>query len=177
MRRVALAALAALVLAAPALLAQKTPAAAPATKPPISIRPWPEDDVLLARRTEAQNRKLFQDGPPLEFSLISEFNLINGERTPNNAKQFPAVLTVGGADIPVKLGSRGHLRLKSQTCDFVPIKVTFVPADLAGTMFEGQTTLKLLQRDLWRACLRYRKAVFCAVLQWYVESFNPTRGE
>jgi len=31
------------------------------------------------------------------------------------------VLTVDGADIPVKLGSRGHLRLKSQTCDFPPI--------------------------------------------------------
>lgn len=142
MRRVAFAALVALVLAAPALLAQNPPAAAPAKKPPISAKPWPEDEILVARRTDAQNRKLFQDGPTLEFTLTSEFNLINAERTPNNAKQFPGVLVVDGQDIPVKLGSRGHLRLKSQTCDFVPIKVEF-PRELAGTIFEGQTTLKL----------------------------------
>ena len=143
LRRLALSAWVALLLAAPALLAQDHRAGAPVKKPPISAKPWPEDDVILARRTAAQNRKLFQDGPPLEFTLTSEFSLINAERTPNNAKQFPGVLTVDGADIPVTLGSRGHLRLKSQTCDFVPIKVAFQPGRLAGTIFEGQTTLKL----------------------------------
>jgi hypothetical protein len=141
MHRLALSALLA-ALAAPAILAQPG-ATAPAKKPPINTKPWPQDDVLLARRTEAQDRKLFQDGPLLEFTLTAEFNLINGERTPNNAKQFPGVVTVNGADIPVSLGSRGHLRLKSQTCDFVPIKVDFARAPLAGTIFEGQTTLKL----------------------------------
>jgi hypothetical protein len=137
------AAFVALALAGPAAVAQKTPAAVPAVKAPMTVKPWPEDDVLLARRTEAQNRRLFQDGPPLEFTLTSEFNLINGERTPNNARQFAGVLTVDGADIPVTLGSRGHLRLKSQTCDFVPIKLAFAPAAPGGTLFEGQTTLKL----------------------------------
>jgi hypothetical protein len=135
--------LVALVLAVPALLAQNTRAPAPAKKRSISARPWPEDDVLLARRTVAQNRRLFQDGPPLGFTLTSAFNLINKERTPNNSKQFPGLLTIDGTDIPVKLGSRGHLRLKSQTCDFVPIKVEFARTQLAGTIFEGQTTLKL----------------------------------
>ena len=134
---------AALALAGPALLAQKPPAVAPAAKPPISTAPWPDDDVLLARQAEAEQRTLFQDGPPLAFTLTAEFRLINGERTPNNAKQFPGVLTVDGADIPVTLSSRGHLRLKSATCDFVPIKVVFDRAKLAGTIFEGQTTLKL----------------------------------
>jgi hypothetical protein len=142
-RRLACAALVAVVLAAPALVAQATRAIAPAGKPAIPAKAWPEDEVLLARRTEAQNRRLFQDGPPLEFALTSELNLINAERTPNNAKQFAGVLTVDGTDIPVKLGSRGHLRLKSQTCEFVPIKVAFPPGPLAGTVFEGQTTLKL----------------------------------
>jgi hypothetical protein len=141
--RLAVAALVALLLAAPALLAQTTPAVTPAVKPAFSAKPWPDDDVLLARRTDAQNRKLFQDAAPLEFTLTSEFKLINGERTPNNGRQFPGVLRVGGADVAVKLGSRGHLRLKSQTCDFVPIKVTFPDEALAGSTFEGQTTLKL----------------------------------
>src|SRR5213078_1060948 len=141
--RLAVAALLALLLAAPALIAQSTRAVTPAAKPAISAKPWPDDDVLLARRTEAQNRKLFQDAAPLEFTLTSEFNLINAERTPNNGRQFPGLLTVDGIDVPVKLGSRGHLRLKSQTCDFVPIKVAFPDQPSAGSTFEGQTTLKL----------------------------------
>ena len=142
MRRLGLSALVALSLAAPALIAQDAVPAVKAPKPPISAEPWPEDDVLLARKTEAQNRKLFQDGPPLEINLTSDFNLINKERTPNNAKQFDGVLTVDGTDIPVKLGSRGHLRLQSKICDFVPIKVIF-PKQHGAAIFEGQTTLKL----------------------------------
>src|SRR4249920_3419256 len=114
MRRLVSCAFVAVALAAPALLlAQAAGVPAPVGKPPIPAKPWPSDEVLLARRIDAQNRKLFQDGPPLEFTLTSEFNLINAERTPNNAKQFPGVLAIDGADIPVTLGSRGHLRLKS----------------------------------------------------------------
>jgi len=142
LRRFGIAALVALTPTAPALLAQ-TPAPTRAAKPAISTAPWPDDEVLLARRTEAQHRRLFQDGAPLEFTLTAPFNLINKERTANNAKQFPALLTVGAADIPVTIGSRGHLRLKSTTCDFVPIRIDFKSGDVAGTAFEGQTTLKL----------------------------------
>ena len=146
-RRLSLFALAALVCAvcAPALLAQK-PAAAPPKKNPLLklAEPWPEDDVIAARKKEAEERKLFADATPLEFTLTGEFNLINKERTPNNKKQFPGVLTVAGKDIPVKLGSRGHLRLNPRTCEFVPIRVDFASKeDVAGTLFEGQTTLKL----------------------------------
>jgi hypothetical protein len=144
-RRLQLFAFAALVCAAaPALLAQK-PAAAPPKKNPLLklAEPWPEDDVISTRKTEALNRKLFEETAPLEFTLTSEFSLLNKERTPNNSKQFPGVLTVGGKDIPVKLGSRGHLRLNPRTCEFVPIKVEFAKDSVAGTPFEGQTTLKL----------------------------------
>lgn len=112
-------------------------------KPAMSNKPWPEDDVLLARRTEAQNRTLFQPGPALEFVLTADFGAINKERTPNNSRLFPGVISVGGADLQVKLGSRGHLRLKTTTCDFVPIKVVFDPQQVGGTMFDGQTNLKL----------------------------------
>src|SRR5262249_51804984 len=140
MRRFAWSALVAVVVAAPTLIAQDAAPKPKAQKPPISTQPWPEDDVLDARRNEAQNRRLFQDEASLEFTLASDFHAINKERTPNNGKRFPGVLTVDGRDIPVKLGSRGHLRLKATTCDFVPIKVDFPSKDLAGTVFEGQTT-------------------------------------
>lgn len=144
-RRLSFAALLALVLAAQALLAHNQPAAAPPGKDPRLklAESWPEDDVLAVRKTEAQARKLFQDGPAIEFTLTSEFNLINKERSPNNSKRFPGVLTVDGKEIPVKLGSRGHFRLNRVTCDFVPIRVEFPPEQIVATIFEGQTTLKL----------------------------------
>ena len=144
-RRLCLSALIALVLAAPAPLAQKPPAGAPpTTNAPLKLAaPWPDDDVLVARKTDAQSRTLFQDAAALAFTLTSEFNLINKERSPNNSTQFPGVLTFDGNDIPVKLGSRGHLRLSPSTCEFVPIKVEFPKDQIVGTVFEGQTTLKL----------------------------------
>jgi Ni/Co efflux regulator RcnB len=142
-RRLAWTIVVAAFLAAPAVLAQTAPAAVKAKKPPIAHEPWPDDDVLLARRTDAEQRKLFQDGPPLEFTLTADFGLINRQRTPNNAKPFPGVLTAGASRIPVTLSSRGHLRLKTETCDFVPIRVDFQKDALAGTIFESQGALKL----------------------------------
>lgn len=142
MRRIGVPALV-FVLTVPALVAQDARNADRPKKPAISSAPWPDDEVLLARRTDAQNRKLFQDDAPLDFTLTADFGAINKERTPNNGKQFAAALAVGGADVPVKLGSRGHLRLKTQTCDFVPIRVEFPRGEVAGTVFDGQTTLKL----------------------------------
>lgn len=132
----------ALGLAAPALLAQQTPAVVPAKKPAVSTKPWPEDDELAARADEARNRRLFQDDSVLEFTLTSDFKQINRQRTPNNGLRYDGILTVGGNDIPVKVGSRGHLRLDSKTCDFVPIRIEF-GSGLAGTVFEGQTNVKL----------------------------------
>src|SRR4051812_48288240 len=127
--------LAAFALAAPALLAQTDRTPPRVAKPAISNQPWPEDDVLLARRTDAQNRELFRDGALLAFTLAADFGQINKERTPDNGKAFPGVLTVGDVGIPVTLGSRGHLRLKSSTCSFVPIKIAFARQQLAGTIF------------------------------------------
>ena len=144
-RRLYLSALVALALAAaPELLAQKPPAAPPKKNPLLKLaEPWPEDDVIATRKTEAQTRKLFQDEAPFEFTLTSDFGLLNKERTPNNNKQFPGVLTVDGKDIQVKLNSRGHLRLNPRTCSFVPIRVEFAKEEIAGTIFDGQTNLKL----------------------------------
>jgi hypothetical protein len=132
----------------PALLAQKAaaPAAPPKKNPLLKLaEPWPEDDVLLARRTEADTRKLFQDSAPIEFTLTSDFKLINKERNPNSTKRIPGFLSVAGTgkELPVQLGSRGHFRLMERNCAFVPLKVEFGKDDITGTLFDGQTTLKL----------------------------------
>jgi hypothetical protein len=133
----------AVTLAAPAILAQDTRTSGKPKKPAISTEPWPDDDVLVARGAGARNRRLFQDGTPLEFTLTADFTSINRQRTPNNTARFPGMLRVDGADIPVTLGSRGHLRLNAKTCEFVPIRLEFVPEQVSGTIFDGQTNLKL----------------------------------
>src|SRR4029453_12956930 len=104
-RRLSLSALVALMLAAaPELLAQKPPAAPPKKNPLLKLaEPWPEDDVIATRKTEALARKLFQEETPIEFTLTGDFNQLNKERTPNNNKMFPATLSVSGKDIPVKI--------------------------------------------------------------------------
>jgi hypothetical protein len=43
----------------------------------------------------------------------------------------------------VRLSPRGHLRRMARTCEFVPLRVEFVGSETAGTVFEGQSTLKL----------------------------------
>jgi len=132
-------------------LAQKAPAAPPKKNPLLKLaEPWPDDEVLQARRVEADARPLFKETEPLAFTLTADFKAVNRERNPNNKKLFPAVLTVqdakGPKDIPVKIGSRGHFRLMPRNCDFVPIRVEIEKAGdarAAGTVFEGQKSLKL----------------------------------
>jgi hypothetical protein len=129
--------------------AQKAPAAAPKKNPLLKLaEPWPEEEVLQARRVEADSRRLFKDTEPLTFTLTGDFSAVNKERNPNNKKSFPAVLTVqdakGPQDIQVKIGSRGHFRLMARNCDFVPIRLELPAKDeTSGTVFEGQTSLKL----------------------------------
>src|SRR5262249_55116350 len=95
-------------------------------------------------------RGLFKETEPLAFTLTGDFKAVNKERTPNNKKLFPAVISVqeakGRQDIPVQIGSRGHFRLMPRNCDFVPIRVEFergADAAAVGTAFEGQKSLKL----------------------------------
>jgi hypothetical protein len=138
-----------IAVATPTAQQAKAPAA-PAKKNPFLklTEPWPEDDVLQARRTESDTRRLFRDTDSLAFTLTADFKTINKERNPDSVKRFPAVLSVPGEsgashEVPVKLGTRGHFRLMVRNCDFVPLKVEFPREDTAGTHFEGQTSLKL----------------------------------
>jgi hypothetical protein len=130
-------------------LAQKAPAPPPKKNPLLKLaEPWPEDDVLQARRVESDSRRLFKETEPLAFTLTADFKAVNKERNPNSKKTFPAVLTVvdakGAQEVPLKIGSRGHFRLMPRNCDFVPIRLDFPREnETVGTLFEGQTTLKL----------------------------------
>ena len=130
--------------------AQTAPPKPPPKKNPLLklAKPWDEPAVLEAKRVEAQQRPLFQETEPLAFTLAADFKTIEKDRNPESTKRYPAVLTLVDArgrelTLHVRIGARGHLRRMSRTCDFVPLRVEFKGNDLDGTVFEGQTTLKV----------------------------------
>src|SRR5262249_38805340 len=110
--------------------------------------PWPEAAVLQARRGEAERRPLFQSTDPLAFTLTADFKLVNKDRDPESSVRYPAVLSLTderGREqaIHVRISPRGHFRRMARNCAFVPLRLELPAAETAGTVFEGQTTLKL----------------------------------
>jgi hypothetical protein len=144
-------AIAVAVAAVPLLSAQSSvpPGAAGKKNPLLKLaEPWPDADALKARRLEAEARPLFQRTDPIEFTLTANFSAINKDRNPESTTRYPATLTVAAADgaprnIPVKLSARGHFRRMARNCSVVPLRVEFPRDGMAGTPFDGQTTLKL----------------------------------
>jgi hypothetical protein len=137
---------------APAPHAQQpnAPAAAAVKKNPLLklAEPWPEESVLHARRAEAEQRPLFQKTDPLAFSLTADFKTVNKDRNPESTVRYPAVLKLSDErgreqTIHVRISPRGHFRRMARNCSFVPLRVELPPAETAGTIFEGQTNLKL----------------------------------
>jgi len=127
-----------------------TPQAQPPKKAPADklAEPWPDAERMRERRTDAEQRRLFQSAEPLAFTLVADFKAVNKDRDPNSTKRFPAVLRVAGGEdktdsIPVRLRTRGHFRLRPGSCDFVPLRVEFPTEEVRGTVFDGQDALKL----------------------------------
>jgi hypothetical protein len=114
------------------------------------VQPWPEDSVLAERKADADHRALFQSAEPLEFTLQADFSAINKERDPNSTPRFSGLLKTAGSDgqmksVEVQLSPRGHLRRKTITCSFVPLRLEFSKDSTKGTAFEGPATaLKLI---------------------------------
>ncbi len=132
------------------LAAGQTPATkAPKKNPLVKMAAeWPAADVLEERRAEAEQRPLFQQSDPLVFTLTADFKTINKDRNPESTNRYPAVLVATDArgreqTVHIHVSPRGHLRRMARTCDFVPLRLELAGNDLAGTVFDGQTTLKL----------------------------------
>jgi hypothetical protein len=130
--------------------AAQTAAPKPPKKNPLLklVEEWPEPAALDARRTEAERRPLFQQTDPLAFTLTADFKTINKDRNPESTNRYPALLALSDPrgreqTLHIRVGPRGHLRRMARTCDFVPLRLEFTGNDLAGTVFEGQTNLKL----------------------------------
>jgi hypothetical protein len=111
--------------------------------------PWPDAAAIEARRVAAENRPLFAASETLAVTLTADFKAITKDRNPESTRRYPGTVTVGaaggpGAPIPVRLGTRGQSRLDSRNCDFPPLRIDFEKTALAGTVFDGQSSLKIV---------------------------------
>jgi hypothetical protein len=132
-------------LAAPAL-AQTPPK--PANSPYVKLAaPWPDADQLRQRKAQAESRPLFASAEPLALVLSADFKAVRGDRTEGSTRRYPAELSVGASatsPLPVTLGTRGHFRLRNASCTWPPLRVEFRKQETAGTVFDGQSALKLV---------------------------------
>ena len=108
--------------------------------------PWPDAATRLQRKVEAEKKPLFLSDEPLTIAITANFKTINKDRSEKSPKRYPGTIALAGTDalVPVELSSRGHFRLMSGACAWVPLRVQFKKQDTAGTVFDGQSTLKLV---------------------------------
>ena len=105
-----------------------------------------EKEAEAARK--ANTRALFAVTEPIAFSLVANFGAVARDRDTLSKKRFDGTVVVmdsAGAErrIPVKLRTRGHFRLLSRNCRFVPLRIEFPDSGLKGTPFAGQEAIKL----------------------------------
>jgi hypothetical protein len=103
-----------------------------------------EEKEASTRRTE----RLFGSDEPLEITLTADFKATFKSRDTLKVKTEKATLTIkdsSGApvEIPIEIAPRGHFRLRSDVCNFPPIRLIFPDKGMKGTPFAGQKSLKL----------------------------------
>jgi hypothetical protein len=102
------------------------------------------------KRTErAAALPLFATREALQLVLTADFRTVSRDRDTLSTKRYPARLQVvqDGSDtlsLNVQLRTRGHYRLASRNCPFVPLRVEFARDSVAKTPFQGQRGLKLV---------------------------------
>lgn len=139
-----------LVLAATALIAQAPTKGVKPPKPTNApflklAEPWPDAETTRQRKAEAERRPLFAGHDPLVLTVRADFKAVNKDRTESSARLYAGTVSVGADPaIPLELSSRGHFRLRQGSCNWVPLRVHFKKEDAAGTVFDGQSSLKLV---------------------------------
>lgn len=101
------------------------------------------------RSERAAALPLFQTRDALQLVLTADFRTVSRDRDTLSTKRYPAKLQVvqdGGdtLNLSVQLRTRGHYRLASRNCPFVPLRIDFARDGVAKTPFQGQRGLKLV---------------------------------
>ena len=120
---------------------------APSVHDPNDDKRWPDAASLERARRAAEQRPLFASEDPLALTLIADFGQVQGDRNPEGTRLYPASVvlaqgTTGERTIAAQSRTRGHSRLRPETCVFAPLRLVF-STDPVSTVFEGQKRLKL----------------------------------
>ena len=108
-------------------------------------QPLTTEEIESAKK---RSERLFGADDPIELTLAADFKQLFKSRDTLNVKTVKATLTLKDSSgnplaIPVELAPRGHFRLRSDVCNFPPIRIIFPSQGLKGTVFAGQKALKL----------------------------------
>ena len=85
---------------------------------------------------------LFEDDSVLEVRLSGPLRTIVREKKEPERVEYPFVLKVGDAELPVDVRVRGKSR--TIVCPFPPLRLDFKSEAVTGTVFDGQDKLKLV---------------------------------
>ena len=116
--------------------------------PAVIAEQWPGPETMQAQRIDAEARRLFAGTDVFALTLSADLKALNRDRSVEGRKTYRATLTVtdaaGTSILHVSLRTRGHFRLRASVCSFAPLRIEFTPGQVTGTIFEGQTALKLV---------------------------------
>jgi hypothetical protein len=84
---------------------------------------------------------LFASDAPIKMTIQGPISSLVGNRS---ATPRPGTMTVDGVAYPITLTPRGITRLKSNICDFPPLRVDLTQPAPPGSLFHGQHRLKLV---------------------------------
>lgn len=99
---------------------------------------------------------VFSEEKPLRIDLytdyVSLFDDVSANRVYHDAKFTVKNHASAFKNMAVKLKTRGHFRLRKQTCNFPPLRFKFEANQTKGTVFQGQNKLKYVSH-----CQNYKK--------------------
>ena len=89
---------------------------------------------------------LFSEEKPLRIDLYADYvsllNDVSDNRVYHDAKLTVKNQSSAFSEMLVRLKTRGHFRLRKQTCNFPPLRFKFEADQTKGTIFQGQNKLK-----------------------------------
>ena len=102
----------------------------------------------IAAAPTASAQRLFRSTDPIEITFTTSLKQLIKERDSTKLAEHPALMTYKDssgkdASFPVVLKARGHFRRQARNCDFPPIEWTAKKGDVKGTLFQGNTKMKI----------------------------------
>ena len=135
-----------------------------------------------------QEAPLFADDAPLAITLAAPLSQTRSER--DKSALYPGEVRWASRSFPVELTLRGNRRLSRKVCAFPPLRLNFDSKTTSGSVFEGQSDIKLVvqcrEGELYADYLRAEYLMYKALnvltplsyqVRWVDVTYTDTDGE